>query len=111
MPTVLQVAYGDNTDADIARLLGSFREQYSLAQVYNAYHLVHEAAGVPFSTAAPATLFHASHFLLARIMQVSAPESSSQQILSIWVASVAGTPALWSARVQMPILALHRVLW
>jgi hypothetical protein len=66
----MRQAAPDTPHAEVLELLGSFRRRYSLAEAYSAYQLVHAAASAPFSTALPSTLFHAAHFLLARLVQV-----------------------------------------
>ena len=70
-PGCMRQAAPDSPHAEVLELLGRFRQRYSLAEAYSAYQLIHAAASAPFSTALPSTLFHASHFLLARLMQVA----------------------------------------
>ena len=67
----MRQATPDRPHAEVLELLGRFRGGYSLAEAYCAHQLVHAAASAPFSTALPSTLFHASHFLLARLVQVA----------------------------------------
>ena len=70
-PCCMRQATPDRPHAEVLELLGRFRQRYSLAEAYSAYQLIHAAATEPFATALPATLFHAAHFLLARLMQVA----------------------------------------
>ena len=52
-------------------LLAAFAERYAVAEMYQAYALIHKAAHEPFHSIFGATLFNAARFLLMRLLQVS----------------------------------------
>ena len=51
--------------------LAAFAERYAVAEMYQAYALIHKAAHEPFHSIFGATLFNAARFLLMRLLQVS----------------------------------------
>ena len=50
--------------------LAAFAERYAVAEMYQAYALIHKAAHEPFHSIFGATLFNAARFLLMRLLQV-----------------------------------------
>jgi len=55
---------------EISRAVELFQRHQLHAQIYNGYHLVHQAVPGAPSRTLPATLFHAAHFVLTCILQV-----------------------------------------
>jgi intraflagellar transport protein 122 len=55
------------------RALARFSELYSIAEVYYAYHLIHEVITKPFRDAAQRAVFNAARFLLTRLAATAAP--------------------------------------
>ena len=55
------------------RALAAFSEQYSTAEVYFSYQLIHDAITKPFRDAPPRVVFNAARFLLMRLIAMPTP--------------------------------------
>lgn len=54
---------------DLTSAFATFRQRFSYAQIYRAYHVVQQSLS-PGGGVLPATLLHASHFLVTRHLEV-----------------------------------------
>ena len=74
----LQV-HGPAAETHAPAPLAAFAERYAVAEMYQAYALIHKAAHEPFHSIFGATLFNAARFLLMRLLQVSPGANFAQQ--------------------------------